>query len=666
MFLPITKADMTERGWEQCDFIFVSGDAYVDHPSFGTALLTRLLERAGYRVGVIAQPEITNRRDITALGTPKLGFLISGGTIDSMVAHYTAAKRRRSEDAYTPGNKAGKRPDRATEQYAQLIRKHYPDSFIVIGGVEASLRRFSHYDYWEDGVRPSILISSGADVLVYGMGEKALLTIAEALKAGERERLYTLRGICYLTEDSALLPQGAVALPSHRRVTEDKKTFARAHALQYREQDAITGAPLVQKQDNTRFLVQMPPEHPLATEELDSLYTLPFERRWHPCYDAAGGIKALEEVEFSLCHNRGCFGECAFCSIAFHQGRVVTARSHQSVVEEAKLLTKSKNFKGYIHDVGGPTANFRTAACKKQYTHGACKGKRCLSPTPCKNLEVSHRDYRALLEKLRTLPGVKKVFVRSGVRFDYVMLDQDRGFLRELCLHHVSGQLKVAPEHCANHVLSVMGKPPVSVYKAFSKAFYAANKSIGKEQYLVPYLMSSHPGSRMEDAVELALFLKENRIRPEQVQDFYPTPGSTATCSYYTGLDPFTLKPIYVPKTAEEKAMQRSLLQYFKSENYPLVRRALWAAGRGDLIGHGAGTLVPPAPRRDGGGYTRPQSPPTRPPGGNAGKGKGGANSRGGAAQGKGGDQRPAQGQRQHSKSTQNSSRRATHHGKKK
>ena len=587
-FLPINKQDMLARGWDELDFIFVTGDAYIDHPTFGTAILSRLLEKNGYKVGIISQPRVDGPEDICSLGRPRLAFLVNAGVIDSMVAHYTAARRKRSDDAYTPGGRAGRRPDRAVTVYSKLIKKYFPDSFIVIGGLEASLRRFAHYDYWKDTVMPSVLVSSGADLLSYGMGERSILEIARALQNGGD--CTKIRGICYMSDNPE---EKGIMLPSFEQVAEDKRAYALACKTEYDEQDVVYGKRLLQPHKD-RILVQNPPALPLETNELDEIYDLPYERYYHPSYEKSGGVPAILEVEFSITHNRGCFGACNFCSIAFHQGRRITVRSEQSVLKEAEMLTKNPRFKGYIHDVGGPTANFRAPSCTRQKKYGLCRGKKCLAPTPCDKLEVSHREYLEMLRKISKLNGVKKVFIRSGIRYDYLILDKDETFFKELVKNHVSGQLKVAPEHCSDAVLDKMGKPHIEAYYKFAKRFYDITKGIGKKQYLVPYLMSSHPGSRLSDAVKLAQFLKAQKLRPEQVQDFYPTPGTISTCMFYTGLDPYTMQPVYVPKTPEEKAMQRALLQYFKPENKRLVIKALIQAGRTDLIGYGQNCLVTP------------------------------------------------------------------------
>lgn len=596
-FLPVTRKEMEEAGWDAPDFVFVTGDAYVDHPSFGVSILSRVLEAKGFHVCVLSQPDWRNERDFTRFGKPRLGFLVTSGNIDSMVAHYTAAKRRRSDDMYSPGGKAGKRPDRAVIVYSQMIKSCYPDSTVIIGGLEASLRRFAHYDYWDDCVRPSILLESGADLLSYGMGENQTIEIAQRLNDGlALESLYDIRGICYCVPTKDYVPSAVTDCPSFERVKESKKEYAVACRKQMDEQDAVRGRTVIQRHGG-KIVVQNPPMPPLDTAALDWVYSLPYERRVHPMYEKLGGVPGIEEVEFSITHNRGCFGACNFCSLAFHQGRAVTVRSEQSVLEEARRLTENPRFKGYIHDVGGPTANFRLPSCKIQEKAGLCKNRKCLAPKPCKQLQVSHTEYLGLLRRLRALPKVKKVFIRSGIRFDYMMEDPDPAFFRELVKYHVSGQLKVAPEHCSAAVLDKMGKPHIETYKRFQDEFYRTTKQAGKEQYLVPYLMSSHPGSTMKDAVELALFLKREHIRPEQVQDFYPTPGTVSTCMFYTGLDPYTMEEVYVPKTQKEKSMQRALLQYFNPKNKQLVIDALKAAGRTDLIGSGKNCLVTATPQ---------------------------------------------------------------------
>ncbi len=592
-FLPITKKHALALGWQEVDFVLVCGDAYVDHPSFGAALLGRMLQASGWRVGLLPQPDVEDPLAFMQYGRPRLAFLISGGVVDSMVAHYTSAKRRRRFDEYTAGGHIDKRPDRAVEVYAQLAKKAYADVPVVIGGVEASLRRFAHYDYWDDAVRPSILQTSGANVISYGMGEHSLREIAKRLNAGDKE-LHGIAGTAVMAS-FAQLPPSYTETASLQKVQTDKTAYAKACAAQLNSQDHLYSKPIVQKHGD-RYLVQYPPAAPLNTEQLDEIYALPFTRRWHPVYDSQGGVPALEEVEFSIAHNRGCFGGCAFCAITMHQGRRVTSRSVQSVLAEGKKLTEMPNFKGYIHDVGGPTANFRGPSCDWQQTHAMCAGtKRCLAPTPCPKLKVDHSEYLDMLRRLRALPKVKKVFIRSGIRYDYVLQDKDDSFLKELVQHHVSGQLKVAPEHCSPAVLQAMGKPPIEVYNRFAKRFYAITKQLDKPQYLVPYLISGHPGSTLKSAVALAEWLHKNRIRPEQVQDFYPTPGSVATCMYYTGLDPFTLKPVHVAQTGEEKAMQRALLQYTLPKNRALVHAALLKAGRADLL---PALLNMPAPKK--------------------------------------------------------------------
>lgn len=591
-FLPITKQGTDALGWDAPDFVVVTGDAYVDHPTFGPAIISRLLESRGYRVAVLAQPDWRSDRDFVRFGRPRLGFLVSAGNIDSMVAHYTAARRRRSEDAYSPGNKAGLRPDRATTVYTKKIKAIYPDCPVILGGLEASLRRFAHYDYWDDGIRPSVLVESGADLLSFGMGEKQAVEIADRLNNGEPVSALTdIRGTCCVIPTSEYKPGPAVDCPSFEQVRESKREYAVSCRKQQDEQDAVRGRRVIQRHGSL-ILVQNPPMEPLNQGELDQIYELPYLRTYHPCYEKQGGVPAILEVEFSITHNRGCFGACNFCSIAFHQGRAITARSEESVLREAKLLTQLPNFKGYIHDVGGPTANFRKPSCKKQEKDGLCKGKKCLAPQTCPALKADHTEYLELLRKIRVLPKVKRVFIRSGIRFDYLLEDPDDTFFRELVQYHVSGQLKVAPEHCAAGVLDCMGKPHIEAYKEFQKRFYRYTKAVSKEQYLVPYLMSSHPGSTLKDAVELALFLKAEHIRPEQVQDFYPTPGTISTCMFYTGLDPYTMKVVYVPRTDREKAMQRALLQYFNPKNRELVLAALKAAGRADLIGSGPNCLA--------------------------------------------------------------------------
>lgn len=591
--MPMTREELNARGIDVPDFVYVIGDAYVDHPSFGAAIISRVLEAKGFSVAIVSQPDWRSDRDFTRFGRPRLGFLVTSGNIDSMVAHYTAAKRKRSEDAYSPGGKAGKRPDRAVLVYCQKIRQLYGDIPLIIGGLEASLRRFAHYDYWDDRVRPSILEESGADLLLFGMGEHSILEVARGLRDGiPVGELTEIRGSCYMTAPEHT-PFGAAECPSYAQVCESKKAYAKACRIQYDQQDEVYGKRVIQRH-GSRMLVQNPPALSLTTEELDWVYSLPYTRTYHPSYEALGGVPGIAEVQFSITHNRGCFGFCNFCSIALHQGRRITVRSEESVIREAERIVQMPNFKGYIHDVGGPTANFRHPSCEKQLTAGLCKGKKCLAPTPCKGLHADHREYLHMLRRLRKIKGVKRVFIRSGIRYDYLMADPDDTFLRELIRYHVSGQLKVAPEHCAAAVLDKMGKPHIEAYLAFQKKFYEITKGMGKEQYLVPYLMSSHPGSTLQAAVELAVFLKQQHIHPEQVQDFYPTPGTLSTCMFYTELDPYTMEPVYVPKTPEEKAMQRALLQYFQPKNKALVLAALKKAGRRDLIGTGPDCLVAP------------------------------------------------------------------------
>lgn len=616
-FLPMTLEAARARGWDEVDFVYVSGDAYVDHPSFGAAIITRLLEREGYRVGVIAQPDWNDPSSIAVFGEPRLAFLVSAGNMDSMVNHYTVAKKRRSKDAYTPGGEAGGRPNHAAVVYSNLIRRTFKNVPIVLGGIEASLRRMAHYDYWSDKLKRSILLDSGADIVSYGMGERSIVEIADALASGLSVRDLTfIRGTVFKASSLEHVYDYEM-LPSWEKVNVDKKSFARSFAVQYRNNNHVTGKCLVEPYGPAQFVVQNPPAEPLSTSEMDAVYRLPFARAWHPSYDGEGGVPALSEVKFSLTSARGCFGECSFCSLAFHQGRVIQARSHDSLLEEARLLVQDPDFKGYIHDVGGPTANFRIPACKKQAEHGVCVGKRCLWPKPCRQMKVSHSDYVGLLRKLRALPGVKKVFVRSGIRFDYLLADSDRTFLRELCEHHVSGQLKVAPEHVSKSVLACMGKPAPKVYREFAAAYREMSEQLGKEQYLVPYLMSSHPGSGWAEAVELAEFCRDMGYNPEQVQDFYPTPSTVSTCMYYTGYDPLTMEPVYVPKSPHEKALQRALIQYRNPNNHDLVREALRRANREDLVGYGEKCLVRPEKRsgkgaRSGGGSRDKGAPPSR------------------------------------------------------
>lgn len=588
-FLPISKKELEERGIGQPDFILVTPDAYVDHPSFANALIGRYLENLGYSVAILAQPNYGDRRAYQALGRPRLAFLVSGGNMDSMVNLYSANRVRRKYDMYSPGGEV-LRPRRAVTVYSKMLRECYPDVPIIIGGIEASLRRLAHYDYWDNRVMPSVLVDSGADLLVYGMGEKPLAQIAEALAAGIAvSDLTYVRGTAYLAQNPEQVYEEKVMLPSFEQVAADKTAFAKAFAASYREQDYLLGRTLVQ-QHGTRYLVQNPPAEPLSEMEFDDLYELPFTREAHPSYQKE--IPALKEVKFSLVSNRGCYGGCAFCAIFFHQGRYIQSRSVQSLVREAEALSQKKDFKGYIHDVGGPTANFTRLSCKKAETQGMCPGKRCLAPKPCPNLIVDHSKYLESLRALRKIPGVKKVFVRSGVRYDYAVLDKDDTFIRELACHHTSGQMKVAPEHCSSRVLNLMGKPDITVYEKFKKKFEDASKRAGKRQHVLPYFICSHPGSTLKDAIELAEYLNKSGFIPDQVQDFYPTPGSVSTCMYYTGLDPFTLKPVYTAKTREERAMQRALFQFNKPENYPLVKKALIKAGREDLIGPGQKCLI--------------------------------------------------------------------------
>lgn len=590
-FLPVTKEEMTARGWDCADFVYVSGDAYVDHPSFGASIITRVLENAGFRVAFLAQPDWRTNADFMRFGRPRLGFLVSSGNIDSMVAHYTAAKKKRSDDAYSPGGKAGFRPDRAVIVYCNKIREIYGDIPIIIGGLEASLRRFAHYDYWDDKIRRSILFDSQADLLSFGMGERSMVEIARLLDEGiPVSEIRDVRGTCY-SVDVRETPYIGAECPSYENVCNSKKEYAVSCRIQQDEQDFFRGKAIKQRH-GSRMLVQNQPAIPLTQEELDEVYALPYMRTYHPIYEKDGGIPGIEEVRFSISHNRGCFGACNFCSLAFHQGRYITTRSKKSIVDEAKLLTELPDFKGYIHDIGGPTANFRRPACDGQEKRGLCKGKKCLAPAPCPNLKPDHSEYLDILREVRKLPKIKKVFIRSGIRYDYMLADKDDTFFRELVANHVSGQLKVAPEHCSAAVLDKMGKPHIEAYVEFSKKYFSFSKKEGKEQYLVPYLMSSHPGSTLKDAVELALFLKKIGIRPEQVQDFYPTPGTVSTCMFYTGLDPYTMKEVYVAKDPHEKALQRALLQYFDPRKKELVIEALRKAGRSDLIGNGEKCLV--------------------------------------------------------------------------
>ena len=593
-FLPVCRQDMLDQGLEQLDFVYVCGDAYVDHPSFGSAIISRVLEAHGYSVGFICQPDWNDPASVTIYGEPRLGFLVSSGNMDSMVNHYTVAKKRRHQDAYTPGGVIGRRPDRAVIVYGNLIRETYKHTPMIIGGIEASLRRLGHYDYWSDKVRRSILLESGADLISYGMGERSIVEIADALASGLAVRDITfIDGTVYKTRDEESI-YDAIRLPDFEQIRDDKEAYAKSFFLQYTNSDPFQAKRLYETYDGSLFVVQNPPAKPLSQMDMDDVYALPYMRAAHPSYDSEGGVPALEEIRFSLTSNRGCFGECNFCALTMHEGRIVQARSHESILKEAQLMTGDPVFKGYIHDVGGPTAEFRRPACDKQLTHGACKMKRCLFPGPCNNLVVDHSDYLQLLRELRALPQVKKVFVRSGFRFDYLMADKNREFLEELCKYHVSGQLRVAPEHISDNVLKEMGKPPVSVYNAFVDAFNKINEKLGLHQFVVPYLMSSHPGSTMKDAIALAEYIRKMGYMPEQVQDFYPTPGTVSTTMYYTGLDPLTMKPVYVERDLHRKAMQRALIQFRDPKNYELVKEALLEEHREDLIGFDKTCLIPP------------------------------------------------------------------------
>lgn len=590
-FLPVTKEEMEARGIWQPDFVYICGDAYVDHPSFGAAIITRLLESRGYSVGMIAQPDWRKKESIAVFGEPRLGFLVSAGNMDSMVNHYTVAKKHRKQDAYSPGGKMGLRPDRAVTVYSNLIRQTYKHTPIILGGIEASLRRLAHYDYWSDGMKRSVLMDAGADLISYGMGEHSILEIAEALDKGFPVSSITfIPGTVYKTKE---MPKGEL-LPSYEQLCENKKAYADSFRIQYENTDAFSGKVLIEDYGNRGYVVQNPPAKPLSQKEMDEVYALPYARTYHPMYEKQGKIPAIEEIKFSITSNRGCFGGCNFCALTFHQGRIVQTRSHASIIEEAKSYVTEKDFKGYIHDVGGPTADFRHPACKKQETKGVCTNRQCLFPKPCKNLNTDHKDYLELLRKLRNISGVKKVFIRSGIRFDYVNADTSSAFLDELAKYHVSGQLRVAPEHVSDEVLYYMGKPEHAVYQQFLKKFEKANARSGKKQYVVPYLMSSHPGCTITEAVKLAEYVRDMRFMPEQVQDFYPTPSTMSTCMYYTGIDPRTGKKVYVPKTFKEKAMQRALLQYKNPENYELVKEALLLAGRKDLIGFDKKCLIRP------------------------------------------------------------------------
>ena len=596
-FLPISRADMKRRGWEQCDFVYVIGDAYVDHPTFGHAIISRVLEDAGYKVGIISQPDWKNPESILALGEPRLAFLVMGGNMDSMVNHYSVSKRRRKTDAFTPGGCLGKRPDHAAVVYCNLIRRSFPHKPVIVGGIEASLRRLAHYDYWSDSLKRSLLLDSQADLLLYGMGERSILEVAEALDSGlDISDITYVRGSVYKTRSLESV-YDALTLPSYEALCADRRTYAESFYRQYCNTDPFIAKRLAEPYEKEGcWVVQNPPQEPLTTEEMDRVYALPYMRTYHPSYERMGGVPAIEEVKFSLTSNRGCFGGCSFCALTFHQGRIVQTRSHEAIIGEAKQVIQDPDFKGYIHDVGGPTANFRHPSCQKQLTKGVCPNRQCLFPTPCKNLQVDHRDYLELLRKLRALPGVKKVFIRSGIRFDYLIYDKDDTFLKEMVEHHISGQLKVAPEHIADPVLQMMGKPSNEVYRRFLTKYQRLNEKLGMKQYVVPYLMSSHPGSTLKEAVKLAEYLRDLGYMPEQVQDFYPTPSTISTVMYYTGLDPRTMEPVYVPTNPHEKAMQRALIQYRDPKNYALVREALEKAGRQDLIGFGKECLIRPYP----------------------------------------------------------------------
>ncbi|MFR3441429.1 MAG: YgiQ family radical SAM protein [Coprococcus sp.] len=594
-YLPICMEDMKKRGWTQADFVFVIGDAYVDHPSFGPAIISRLLERYGYKVCMIAQPDWKNDKSIDVFGRPRLGFLVCGGNMDSMVNHYSVSKKRRQKDAYSPGEQMGLRPDYATTVYCNLIRRTYKDVPIIIGGIEASLRRMAHYDYWSDKLKHSILVDSSADILSYGMGEHSMIEIAEALDSGiDVKDITFVRGTCYRTKDISGVPEDSIILPDYDSLSKDRLEYARSFYTQYINTDPYSAKTLVEGYGNRGYVVQNPPAYPLTQMEMDDVYDLPYMNNYHPIYEEAGGIPAISEIKFSLTSNRGCFGGCSFCALTFHQGRIIQTRSHESLIKEAERMTHDPDFKGYIHDVGGPTANFRHKSCAKQDKYGVCTNKQCLFPEPCRNLKVDHKDYVELLRKLEAVPGVKKVFIRSGIRFDYVMADSNDEFLKELCEKHISGQLRVAPEHVSDNVLRMMGKPQNSVYEKFIDRYKRVNAKTGKQQYVVPYLMSSHPGSTLKEAVELAEYVRDIGYMPEQVQDFYPTPSTISTCMYYTGVDPRTMKPVYVPHNPHEKAMQKALMMYRKPENYDLVKEALIKAGRQDLIGFDKKCLIAP------------------------------------------------------------------------
>ncbi len=611
-FLPVNKHEMLERGWDYVDFVYIIGDAYVDHPSFGHAIISRVLESRGYRVGIISQPDWKKPESIQIFGEPRLGFLVSAGNMDSMVNHYSVSKKHRKTDAYTPGGEMGRRPDYACVVYGNLIRQTYKKTPVILGGIEASLRRLAHYDYWSDRLKRSVLLDSGADIISYGMGERSIAEIADALDAGiPVSELTYIDGTVVKMKDRDSI-YDAEFLPSFEELKADKRNYARSFYIQYLNTDAFNGKRLAEQYSDRLFVVQNPPAKPLSVAEMDDVYDLPYTRTYHPSYEEKGGIPAISEIRFSLISNRGCFGGCSFCALTFHQGRIVQVRSHESLLREAELITKEKDFKGYIHDVGGPTANFRHPSCSRQLEHGVCPNRQCLFPKPCRNLDADHSDYVALLKKLRKIPGVKKVFIRSGIRFDYLLADKNREFLKELCQYHISGQLKVAPEHVAGPVLSLMGKPEHCVYEKFTEEFLKMNKKLGKKQYLVPYLMSSHPGSSLKEAVELAEYCRDLGYMPEQVQDFYPTPSTLSTCMYYTGVDPRTLKPVYVPKNPHEKAMQRALIQYRNPALYNLVLEALKRAGRTDLIGYSPKCLIrPKRGKEEHKEYTRPRKKKT-------------------------------------------------------
>ena len=603
-FLPISRDDMKKRGWDELDFVYVIGDAYVDHPSFGPAIISRVLEAHGYKVGIISQPDWKNDQSVMALGVPRLGFLVSAGNMDSMVNHYTVSKKRRHQDAFTPGGVYGKRPDYAAVVYGNMIRRACPEKPIIVGGIEASLRRLGHYDYWSNKIRRSLLIESSADLLLYGIVE-----VADALDSGiDVSDITWVAGSVFKSKKAEDFGEEAIMLPTFDEIAADKRKYAESFYIQYQNTDPFSGKRMIEKYGARMYVIQNPPAKPLSEQEMDDVYDLPYVRDYHPSYKALGGVPAIEEIKFSLVSNRGCFGGCSFCALTFHQGRIIQTRSHESIVKEAAALTKRKDFKGYIHDVGGPTANFRHPACKHQLKRGACPNKQCLFPKPCSQLQADHKDYVTLLRKLRALPGIKKVFIRSGIRFDYLLADKDKTFLKELCQYHISGQLKVAPEHVSDAVLDKMGKPHHEVYVDFTKQYKKMNQRLGMDQYLVPYLMSSHPGSELKDAVTLAEYIRDLGYMPEQVQDFYPTPSTLSTCMYYTGLDPRTMTPVYVPKDPHEKDMQRALIQYRDPKNYQLVKEALIKAGREDLIGFDSRCLIPPRPMQHGYGKAPAQN----------------------------------------------------------